>query len=74
MRRETPRAGGRVHRVGRGMLAAVPLLPWAAPALAQSEGRISADGGGFLQWVIAIGIILVVCGIAFLNAKRSHLN
>jgi hypothetical protein len=56
------------------MLAAVPLLPWAAPALAQNEGRISADGGGFLQWVIAIGIILVVCGIAFLNAKRSHLN
>ncbi len=57
--------------VGGGVLA-VHLL--AATAWAQKHGRIPDDDGGWLQWVVAAGLAVVVLLSAFINAKRSHLT
>ena len=50
----------------------VAFLVLCAPALAQQDGRVSGEDKGILQWVIAIGIIVLTGVIAFMNPKRSH--
>lgn len=41
--------------------------------LAQKEVKMEDEsGGGVLPWAIALGVIVLVCGSAFLNPKRSH--
>ena len=47
---------------------------FAATARAQAPATLPGEDGGLLQWVVAIGIALVVCLAAFLNAKRSHMT
>ena len=47
---------------------------FAAAARAQAPATLPGEDGGLLQWVVAIGIALVVCLAAFLNAKRSHMT
>lgn len=46
----------------------------AATAWAQKQGRVPNEDGGWLQWGIAAGLVVVVCVPAFLNPKRSHLT
>ena len=43
-------------------------------AVAQTPGTPMERESGWLTWVIAGGLIIVVCLTGFLNAKRSHLN
>jgi len=43
-----------------------------ATALAQKPVKMEDNTGGMLPWGIAAGIIILVCGSAFLNPKRSH--
>jgi hypothetical protein len=46
----------------------------AATAWAQRPASVPAEGGGYLPWLIAAGIAVLVCVCAFLNPKRSHLT
>jgi len=43
-------------------------------AFAQRAATLPKEDGGVLQWVVAAGIVFVICVTAFLNPKRSHLN
>lgn len=46
-----------------------------SPAYAQRPSLLAREEtGGFLPWIIAVGIGVVVCLPAFLNPKRSHLT
>jgi len=42
--------------------------------VAQARGTVVERESGWLTWVIAGGLIIVVCLTGFLNAKRSHLH
>lgn len=46
----------------------------ATTAWAQKQGRVPGEDAGWLQWGIALGLVVVVCVSAFLNPKRSHLT
>ena len=46
----------------------------ASSASAQTPGNVPGEDAGFLQWVIALGLCVVVCATAFLNPKRSHMT
>jgi hypothetical protein len=46
----------------------------AGEASAQRAARFPNEDGGWLQWVIAALLLLVVCAAAFLNSKRSHMT
>jgi len=43
-------------------------------AAAQTPGRVAAEDSGYLQWIVFLGLAVVVCATGFLNPKRSHLN
>ncbi len=43
-------------------------------ASAQTPGRVAVEDSGYLQWVVFLGLAVVVCATGFLNPKRSHLN
>ena len=53
-------------------LTAAICLPQAA--LAQSPLVVPSDDGGYLQWIVAAGLAVIVLAAAFLNPKRSHLS
>ena len=55
-------------------LACAFVLMLSRVAAAQAPGRPVEREGGWLTWVVAGGIILVVCLTGFLKAKRSHLH
>jgi len=44
------------------------------PVLAQTPSKVPPDESVTLQWVIALGVMVVIGISAFLNPKRSHLN
>jgi len=50
------------------------VMMFSGVAVAQAPGRPVDRESGWLTWVIAGGIIIVVCLTGFLNAKRSHLH
>lgn len=55
----------------------LPVFAWlaaAAPAFAQMDARLSGEDKGILQWVVALGIVILMAAIAFMNPKRSHLD
>ncbi len=56
------------------LVAAAAVHGAAFSAWAQKPARPAEDDSGVLQWVIAAGIVVVICVTAFLNPKRSHLN
>jgi hypothetical protein len=43
-------------------------------AFAQEPAKLPKDDKGILQWVIALGLAIVVLVSAFMNPKRSHLD
>jgi len=45
-----------------------------SPALAQTPGRVAGEDSGYLQWIVFLGIGVIVCLTGFVNPKRSHLN
>jgi hypothetical protein len=59
---------------GPVVAAMVAILAAETPALAQRAARLPNEDGGWMQWVVAAAIALVVCAAPFLNAKRSHLG
>lgn len=68
-------AHGIQRRLAGGFLAAVVTVHAAtSEALAQKVATPTDEDGGMLSWLIAAGIIVVVCLSAFINPKRSHLN
>ena len=56
------------------VVAALAIHLTAGAAFAQSQGRVPGEDGGMIQWAMAAGLALVICGPAFLNSKRSHLT
>ena len=47
----------------------------AGSAWAQKSARLPGeDEGGFLQWSVAVGLMVVIMAAAFINPKRSHLT
>jgi hypothetical protein len=58
----------------RTLVAAAVVHASALSAWAQKPTKPPEDDSGVLQWVIAAGIVVVICVTAFLNPKRSHLN
>ena len=43
-------------------------------AWAQRPGRLPNEDAGWLQWLIAVALTVVICAPALLNPKRSHLT
>ena len=56
------------------LVALVALHLMAGPAWAQRPARLPGDDKGFMQWLIAVGITILVCIPAFMNPKRTHLD
>jgi len=46
----------------------------ASTVLAQKPAGLAKDEGGVIPWLIAGGIVILVCATAFINPKRSHLG
>ena len=46
----------------------------ASAAWAQQTARIADDDKGLWQWGIALVLAGVICLVAFINPKRSHLT
>lgn len=69
-------AGG-VGRV-RGRCAArltamlTALAGLALPAAAQVPARLPEEDKGLLQWVVMLGILVLLAAAAFMNPKRTH--
>ncbi len=56
-------------------MATVSLHTMAGSAWAQKPARLPGeDEGGFIQWGVAIGLMIVIMASAFINPKRSHLT
>ena len=62
------------HAWLKTVIAAVIVHGSALSAWAQKPTKPPEGDGGFLPWVVAAGIAVVICVTAFLNPKRSHLN
>ena len=45
-----------------------------ATAWAQAPARLPNEDKGIVQWLVAIGIVVLIAAAAFLNPKRSHQN
>jgi len=45
---------------------------FSSTALAQKPVPMDDESRSMLPWAIGLGIIILVCGSAFLNPKRSH--
>jgi len=56
------------------LLAAVVVHAIALPAWAQRPAKPPEDEITVMQWVVAVGIAVVICVTAFMNPKRSHMN
>lgn len=54
--------------------ATMAAVGFALPAVAQKPARLPDEGGGALPWLVAGGIVVIICLSAFLNPKRSHLS
>lgn len=46
----------------------------AAPVLAQDRWIPPNKDRGMLQWVVMLGVLILICIPAFLNPKRSHMD
>jgi len=56
-----------------GVFACVFAMHFAtASAWAQKPATLPGIDGGVVQWVVAGGILLIMCVAGFLNPKRSH--
>lgn len=52
----------------------IALLVFTANASAQTPGRVAGEDGGWLQWVVGLGLAAVIVVAGFLNPKRTHLT
>ena len=53
----------------------ITLHTMAGSAWAQKRAVLPGDDeGGFIQWGVAIGLVIVIMASAFINPKRSHLT
>ena len=68
--------GGFVQRLRRcAVILALAYWLWAPTTVwAQRAARLPGDDAGWLQWLIALVLIVLSVGAAFLNPKRSHLT
>ena len=56
-------------------MAAIALHTMAGSAWAQKPARLPGeDEGGFIQWGVAVGLMILIMASAFINPKRSHLT
>lgn len=70
-----PRRGlFRCLRLRGGLVAVFLLTVWPQLLWAQEPGALPKEDKGIVQWVVAVGLILLICASAFLNPKRSHLG
>lgn len=69
----TPRLTKLTTRFSRTGAALILLLSTRS-AVAQTPGRVVDPEGSMVVWLVAVGLILLVCLTGFLSAKRSHLN
>jgi len=51
------------------MAGLVPSVAWA-----QAPGQLPGLDGGWLQWVVGLGVAAVILITGFLNPKRSHMK
>jgi hypothetical protein len=63
------------RRNGNCLLASSAMVAMAASdAFAQSPATLPGVDKGWLQWVVGLGLAVVILLAAFLNPKRSHLT
>lgn len=43
-------------------------------AIAQTPATLPGEDGGWLQWLVGVGVVVVIVITGFLNPKRSHLT
>lgn len=54
--------------------AVVALHAMSGVILAQDPARLRGEDPGFTNYMVAIGLVVVVCATALINPKRSHLT
>ena len=63
----------RWFHAGRWLLVVVCVGLLSATASAQSPvGKFGKDDTGILQWVVAMGILLLLAAVGMMNPKRTH--
>lgn len=60
--------------VSRVVVAGVLLHAVAGDVWAQAPANLPPAESGSRNWMVAAGILVVVCSVGFVNAKRSHLK
>ena len=51
---------------------AVGVLCLTGTVVAQTPARLPPEDKGFLQWLVGLGVVLLIAAAAFLNPKRTH--
>lgn len=46
----------------------------ASTVWAQTPAHVPEEEGGFFTWLVAGGLVAVICAAGFMNAKRSHMT
>jgi hypothetical protein len=52
--------------------ATVTLCTCTPALLAQKPAASPESEGGYIQWLVALGLVGLVCATAFMNPKRTH--
>jgi len=60
--------------IARIRAAAAFVLFAACPVLSQEPAKLANDDNGLYQWIATFAFFALICGSAFLNPKRSHLD
>ncbi|MCC7292126.1 MAG: hypothetical protein IT449_08720 [Phycisphaerales bacterium] len=58
--------------VSRLFFASLAVLAPTLPAFAQQRWSPPNKDKGMLQWVVMLGILILICIPSFMNPKRSH--
>lgn len=69
------RKGGLMVRMWRVLCGAVVALhSMAGVVLAQDPARLPGEEPGWLNYMVVVGLAVVVCATTLINPKRSHLT
>lgn len=50
------------------------VLLFSSTVVGQEPGQLPNTDKGIVQWLVALGLVILICASAFLNPKRTHLD
>lgn len=57
-----------------GAMPLATVLLFSSTVVGQEPGQLPNTDKGIVQWLVALGLVILICASAFLNPKRTHLD